>query len=130
MGTRNQEEVEDLSFACPVCGWPNLDRDPNGREGNYDICPCCFIEFDFGTDASTGITYEQWRKDWIAKGMKWGGVSNQKLESYESWVRPKTPENEPKIKKTVEDWKKSLIPPDNWNPVKQLKDAGLWEEKA
>jgi len=48
---------------CPVCGYPDL-------EDNYrfEYCPCCVFQFNV-TDHDKGFTYEQWRKEWISKGM-------------------------------------------------------------
>jgi len=42
------------------------------------------------------------RKRWIEGGMKWGGRFHDM-----SW---------------------QYLQPENWNPIKQLKDAGLWKE--
>ncbi len=64
------------SYMCPVCGWTGLaelPRSPAGG-GSYEICWCCGFEFGV-TDDDLGYTYEQWRNDWIQKGMPWDGSS-------------------------------------------------------
>jgi hypothetical protein len=60
------------SYMCPVCGWTGLSELPRspGAGGSYEICWCCGFEFGV-TDDDLGYTYEQWRNDWIQKGMPW-----------------------------------------------------------
>ena len=115
-------------FTCPVCGYPN----PQGRAWEaYDICSCCFIEFEYNndSDAQSGKSFEEWRKDWISNGMRWGNKSNQRFEQYVRDVVSKRPDDK-EVKKDAEEWKRSLIPPKDWDPIKQLKDAGLWKGEA
>jgi hypothetical protein len=59
-------------FRCPVCGYPGLDEPPRSAESgaSYEICPSCGFEFGV-TDDDRGISYEQWRREWIASGMTW-----------------------------------------------------------
>jgi len=65
------EEV-NMPYVCPVCGYPNLEELPRGEAtgGSYEICPSCGFQFGV-TDDDRGVTYEQWRASWIAKGMPW-----------------------------------------------------------
>jgi hypothetical protein len=61
---------------CPACGY-KLDFKPwNGISASDEICPSCGIQF--GYDDASGknilereIIYQNWRKNWISKGMKW-----------------------------------------------------------
>ena len=63
-----------MSTTCPVCGYPDLH--PHALEACH-ICPSCDFEFGY-TDDSEGISYEQWRKQWIDNGMEWNGSSSQR----------------------------------------------------
>ena len=85
------------SFACPVCGFPDLHEPPwhFERTASYEICPCCLIEFgyhdwgDHGTEADRKTIHREWRKAWVKEGMPWRGIG---------------------------------APPDGWDPRKQLRD--------
>jgi hypothetical protein len=61
-----------MAFVCPVCGYPNLEEEPHGKEtgASYEICPSCFFQFGFDDD-DKGITYEEWRMRWVNEGMPW-----------------------------------------------------------
>lgn len=63
-----------MGFMCPVCGYPNLDDSPHTEYGgaSYEICPSCWFQFGYDDD-DQGISYTQWRSDWIAQGMLWRG---------------------------------------------------------
>ena len=37
---------------------------------SYESCPSCCFRFGVSDDAQ-GWTYEHWRADWIARGMRW-----------------------------------------------------------
>lgn len=61
-----------MAHICPVCGYPDLSDPPHGEEGgaSYEICPSC--GFQFGVDdEDRGVTYEDWRRDWVAAGTPW-----------------------------------------------------------
>jgi hypothetical protein len=60
------------SFVCPVCGYPNLRREPytNAGGGSYEICWSCGFEFGVSDDAD-GFTHESWRARWVSMGMPW-----------------------------------------------------------
>ncbi len=59
-------------FACPVCGYPELDESPRSASGggSYEICPSCGFQFGVDDD-DKGITLEAWREKWKAKGYLW-----------------------------------------------------------
>lgn len=75
---------------CPVCGLDSTqDAVSNGglfeSSTIYDtsyilethICPCCYIEFgcdDWNKDERPQV-YIDWRKKWIADGMKWNQIN-------------------------------------------------------
>ena len=61
-----------MTHMCPVCGYLNLRQPPRGEAtgGSYEICPSCGFQFGVSDD-DLGITYSQWRQDWIAAGMPW-----------------------------------------------------------
>jgi hypothetical protein len=50
-------------------------RSPAGG-GSYEICPSCGFEFGV-TDDDLGYSYEQWRADWIGRGMPWSGSARE-----------------------------------------------------
>jgi uncharacterized Zn finger protein (UPF0148 family) len=65
------------SHTCPVCGYPKLHEVPRSAKtsgGSYEICPSCGFQFGV-TDDDQGYTYEEWREQWIGKGMKWSSVT-------------------------------------------------------
>lgn len=64
-----------MSNMCPVCGYPGLDdpaylATPKGGLGSLEICPSCGFQFGW-TDDDQHITHEQWRTQWISRGMVW-----------------------------------------------------------
>lgn len=64
-----------MSYQCPVCGYPGLEDPPHTAEGGAsdEICPSCGFQFGYDDDAC-GISYEQWREEWIAAGTPWSGI--------------------------------------------------------
>ncbi len=62
----------ESKFMCPVCGWVELKKPPRSETtgGSYEICPCCGFQFGYD-DEDQGISDEEWRRRWIAKGMPW-----------------------------------------------------------
>ena len=66
-----------MKFTCPICGFPGLGETPRGKDGggSYEICPSCGFQFGV-SDGDRGISFEEWRKDWIARGMPWNSVDN------------------------------------------------------
>jgi len=88
-------------YVCPVCGYPNLFRQPwneHLRNPSFEICPCCGIQFGdqdypLGTtdikerfDAVQGF-HNRWRDQWISNGMLFKHIAER---------------------------------PEGWNPIKQL----------
>lgn len=64
--------IESREFTCPICGFPGLEEEPyhTRRECSYEICPSCGFQFGYD-DMDRGITFVEWRKNWIGNGMKW-----------------------------------------------------------
>jgi rubredoxin len=62
------------SFVCPVCGFPELTEQPRHDDGGAsdEICPSCGFQFGYDDD-DRGITFDEWRQDWIENGMRWSG---------------------------------------------------------
>lgn len=60
------------TYLCPVCGFPDLTEQPHNVDGggSDEICPSCGFQFGFDDD-DRGISFENWRLDWIARGMPW-----------------------------------------------------------
>jgi hypothetical protein len=69
-------ESVNKSYYCPACGFL-LDFEPWSNESPSDeICPCCGIQFGYDDAAGGNMQrrselYQEWRRDWIAKGMPW-----------------------------------------------------------
>lgn len=61
-----------MAYTCPICGFPALERCPHPPQGGAsdEICPSCGFQFGYDDD-DRGISFEQWRENWIAKGMPW-----------------------------------------------------------
>ncbi len=57
---------------CPVCGFDRLKEAPRSSSGgaSFEICPACGFQFGVSDD-DDGISPEEWREDWIARGMEW-----------------------------------------------------------
>ena len=58
-------------YECPVCAYKELEIAPysNGL-GSTEYCQCCGFQFGV-TDDAYGVTFDEWRKVWIARGMPW-----------------------------------------------------------
>jgi hypothetical protein len=56
----------------------------NDDSPSDEICPCCFIQFgcDDATESRNAV-YDQWRKRWIAGGMKWLSKSRKPPNGWE-----------------------------------------------
>jgi hypothetical protein len=61
---------------CPICGFAGLDEPPYNPEGHgsYEICSSCSFQYGYH-DESEGITHEEWRADWIRRGMPWNSAA-------------------------------------------------------
>jgi hypothetical protein len=70
-------------FICPVCGFPNLTEEPRHADGggSDEICPSCGFQFGYDDD-DRGISFVDWRRDWIKRGMPW---SSQGIEPPVDW---------------------------------------------
>ena len=58
---------------CPVCGFVGLKEPPHSTTdggGSYEVCRSCGVQFGVSDD-DEGYSYEVWRKNWIAGGMRW-----------------------------------------------------------
>jgi hypothetical protein len=80
-------------WSCPVCGYPELDVPPYAKIGappytvrggppyalflgapSYDVCPCCGFEFGYDDEpgaVARGLSFEEYRREWIAGGCRW-----------------------------------------------------------
>lgn len=64
-----------MAYTCPVCGYPDLKRNPRTdvSGGSYEICPSCGFQFGVSDD-DRGLSYEDWRSRWVNRGMPWNAV--------------------------------------------------------
>ena len=60
----------EARFTCPICGCRELEKPPRSETtgGSYEICPCCGCEFGYH-DEDQGISDQEWRRRWVAKGV-------------------------------------------------------------
>lgn len=78
------DEIERMR-TCPICGYPELSKPPvSPRTGNSSLeyCDSCGFQFGFHNGVE-GITYEQWREDWIRAGMPWRGGGVPRPEGWD-----------------------------------------------
>jgi len=65
-----------MANMCPVCGYNHLYEPPYGNDnddwGSDEICPSCGFQFGY-TDRGKHISHDQWRQQWINRGMQWRG---------------------------------------------------------
>ncbi|MBL9129907.1 MAG: hypothetical protein JNG86_01815 [Verrucomicrobiaceae bacterium] len=61
-----------IENTCPVCGYDQLAEPPRNRTGgaSMEICACCGFQFGV-TDDDKGLSYDEYRQEWITTGMKW-----------------------------------------------------------
>jgi hypothetical protein len=64
-------------YACPVCGYPDLEEPPWVNDAPSDeICPSCGTHFGYDDVAGGGAagqqqTYKRLRAQWMASGSRW-----------------------------------------------------------
>ncbi len=70
--------MKTLTHYCPVCGFDKLAEPARNKTGgaSFEICSCCGFQFGV-TDDDKGISYDNYRQEWIEKGMPWSS-SGQK----------------------------------------------------
>lgn len=62
-----------MENVCPVCGYDGLEEMPYDEEDCYpswEICECCGFQYGF-TDYDEGISFEEYRKQWVTEGANW-----------------------------------------------------------
>ena len=69
-----------MKYICPVCGYPELKRDPH-YIASFEICPSCNFQFRVDDD-DKGFTYAQWRKEWIEAEMRWNEGNSKPPEGW------------------------------------------------
>lgn len=78
-----------MAYQCPVCGFPELNDPPRSRGsggGSYEICPSCGFEFGV-TDEDLGYEYDQWRAEWVSRGMPWSSRGRPEPKSWNPAVQ-------------------------------------------
>jgi hypothetical protein len=77
-----------MAYKCPVCGYPALTREPRRASdgGSYEICASCGFQFGVSDD-DLGYTYDVWRAEWIASGMRWKSVAMAKPDHWDPAAR-------------------------------------------
>jgi predicted RNA-binding Zn-ribbon protein involved in translation (DUF1610 family) len=70
---------------CPVCGFDQLKEAPHSSSGggSFEICPACGFQFGVSDD-DDGISYEEWRADWISEGMEWSSKGIPKPPAWDA----------------------------------------------
>jgi hypothetical protein len=64
---------------CLVCGFSELDVPQYNSHGEpmYNICPCCGFQSGYDDD-DRGLTFEEFRKEWLDGGNNWFSSSTSK----------------------------------------------------
>lgn len=68
---------------CSACGYRHLTLPQLSASGgaSHEICPSCGYEPGY-TDDEQGLTFEQWRSEWVAKGMAWFSSGQARPENW------------------------------------------------
>lgn len=66
---------------CRVCGLIQLDSPwgDDGKSPNFEICPCCGVEFGYEDCLVEGI--KKFRNNWVANDMRW----NEPIKKPKNW---------------------------------------------
>lgn len=72
------------NYCCPVCGFAKLKEPPRSESGggSYEICPACGFQFGVSDDDDE-ISYEEWRAEWVERGMEWSSIGIAKPKDWE-----------------------------------------------
>lgn len=76
--------MKNASHTCPVCAYPKLKEAPRSSSdgGSLEICPACGFQFGVSDD-DDGISYDEWREDWLERGMEWSSTGIQKPKGWD-----------------------------------------------
>ena len=90
--------IERAGRTCPVCGYGGLQQAPYAYlnrlpvpDGfgppydlslglpSYEVCDCCGFEFGNDDEPGTakGISFEDYRQDWLSEGAPWFSPSKR-----------------------------------------------------
>lgn len=80
---KNTTAMKSSVNICPVCGFDKLAEPPRNRTGgaSMEICACCGFQFGV-TDDDQGISYDDYRQQWIAGGMNWTSVGKKPAKGW------------------------------------------------
>jgi hypothetical protein len=100
---------------CPVCGFAELKEPPRAASGggSYEICPSCGFQFGVDDD-DRGLSDEQAREAWIAKGMPWRSKSRAAPKGWDAEDQLQSllrTEKKSKMKKTASSGSDSAAKP-------------------
>lgn len=75
--------MKATTHSCPVCGYTKLQEAPRSKSsgGSFEICPSCGFQFGVSDD-DDGISYEEWREDWVERGLEW---SSKGIKQPKGW---------------------------------------------
>ena len=76
--------MKTASHTCPVCAYAKLKEAPRSSSGggSFEICPACGFQFGVSDD-DDGISYEEWREDWLERGMEWSSIGIKKPKGWD-----------------------------------------------
>lgn len=76
--------MKTVSHTCPVCAYTKLKEAPRSSSGggSFEICPACGFQFGVSDD-DDGISYDEWREDWLERGMEWSSTGIKKPKSWD-----------------------------------------------
>jgi hypothetical protein len=77
-----------LDTLCPACGFDLGFKAWNGDSASDEVCPSCGIQFGYDDFAEMDLVaraqiHQQWKKEWIAKGMRWSSVARDPPNSWD-----------------------------------------------
>jgi hypothetical protein len=76
--------MKNTAHSCPVCAYANLKEAPRSSSdgGSFEICPACGFQFGVSDD-DDGISYDEWREDWLERGMEWSSIGIKKPKGWD-----------------------------------------------
>jgi hypothetical protein len=79
--------TDPKNYVCASCGYRHLERPQRNATGgaSHEICPSCGFESGY-TDDEQDITFEQWRQQWVAKGLPWSSKGQAKPAGWNPMV--------------------------------------------
>ena len=71
------------TYLCACCGYRLLELPQRNSAGgaSHEICPSCGFESGY-TDDELELSFENWREQWVSRGLPWSSKSQPKPEGW------------------------------------------------